>query len=47
MANDQQDICHYFVDLEGIGASGFNDKDDDDQVANIAKIATCWQLGQI
>ncbi len=30
MSNDQQDICHYFVDLEGIGASGFSDKEDDD-----------------
>lgn len=29
-ANDAQETCHYFVDLEGSGANGHNDKEDDE-----------------
>ncbi len=28
--NDVQQTCHYFVDLEGSGANGCNDKKDDE-----------------
>jgi hypothetical protein len=29
-ANDAQETCHYFVDFEGSGANGHNDKEDDE-----------------
>jgi hypothetical protein len=29
-ANDAQETCHYFVDLEGSGANGHSDKEDDE-----------------